>query len=81
MLSDTRTYSYVATLKIEKLEAKLKLLKVSRSVKQICSLMPCLLEEAGRRKFTQFIENYKTVPKDITILKIFTFGQFSLPEE
>lgn len=81
-LSCTRTSSCLTTPEIEEFEAKLKLIKVSRSITQKCSLMLCLLEEAGMIKLCiPCITNYKYVLKDIAILKTSSFGQFSLPEQ
>ena len=53
--------------KIEELKAKLKLIRVSRSIVQICSLMPDLLGEAGMIKCMSCIENYKNMPKGIAV--------------
>lgn len=75
------TSSCLTTPEIGEFEAKLKLIRISRSVTQICSLMPCLLEEARMIKCIPCITNYKNVPKDIAVLKTGSFGQFSLPEE
>lgn len=80
-LSYTSTSSCLTTPEIEEFEAKLKLIRVSKSVTQICSLIPCLLEEAGMIKCIPCITNYKSVPKDIAVLKTGSFGQFFLPEE
>ncbi|KAG8175421.1 hypothetical protein JTE90_021118 [Oedothorax gibbosus] len=79
-LSCTMTSSS-STPDIEEFEAKLKLIRISRSVTQICNLMPCLLEEAGMIKCIPCITNYKNVPKDISVLRTASLGQFSLPEE
>lgn len=65
----------------EAFEAKLKLIRVSKSIVDICNLMTCLVEEGGTIKCTPCVNNYKHIPKDIAVLKTAKCGIFSLPDE
>lgn len=65
----------------EEFETKIKILRICKSVPEICQIMPFLEGGTTTIQCSPCVEHYRSIPKEIAILKTGTFGIFSLPSE